>query len=266
MSLTQSPGPLSGSPGPGNYAIDGPRHRLMLTPLPRRVRGDLGGRTVIDTDRAALVHETGLRPQLYVPLDAIDPALLQRTEHTTHCPFKGDASYRSIRAGERVAENALWVYDDPLPAASWLHGLAGVYLERLDRWRDEEEDVLGFPDPYHRVDVRRTARHVQVRARGEVVADSRAALLLSETALPNRYYLPRADVTATLQGPTGRTTFCPYKGEASYATLVLGDGSELADAAWCYEAPYPESAAVAGHVSFWGDDVEVIVDGAAVAS
>jgi uncharacterized protein (DUF427 family) len=259
MSLTQPPGPLAGQPGPTNFTISGPQHRLLATPVPRRVRGELGGEIVIDTERSMLVHETGLKPQLYVPLDDVRADALHRTDHGTHCPFKGDASYRTISVGDGVAENALWVYDAPLEPAAWLQGYAGVYLDRLDRWFDEDEEVQGFPDPYHRVDVRRTSRHVEVRARGELIAVSERALLLSETALANRYYLSREDVTARLHGPTDTTTYCPYKGTASYWNLELPDGTVLPDAAWSYETPFPESGPVAGLVSFWGDDVDVSV-------
>jgi uncharacterized protein (DUF427 family) len=260
MSLTTPPGPLSGSPAPSNYAVDGPQHKLLLTPFPRRVRGELGGEVVIDSTRAHLLHETGILPRLYVPLDDVGGAL-ERTDHTTHCPFKGDASYRTIRAGGATAENALWVYDEPIDGASWLRGLAGVYLERLDRWRDEDEEVSVLRDPYHRVDVRRTSRHVQVRAGEDLLAETTAALLLSETGVPNRFYLPRADVRAALHGPTERTAACPYKGTSSYFTVELPGGRRLADAAFAYDAPLGDAAAVAGHVSFWGDDVEVLVDG-----
>jgi uncharacterized protein (DUF427 family) len=265
MSLTSPPGPLSGSPAPSNYAIDGPPHKLLLTDLPRRVRGELDGQVVIDTTRAHLLHETGIRPQLYVPLADVRGAL-ERTDHATHCPFKGDASYRSIRAGDRVAENVLWVYDEPLEAAAWLHGLAGVYLDRLDRWLDEDDEVRAFTDPYHRVDVRRTSRRVQVRAHGELVAESGDALLLSETGLANRFYLPRAAVTAPLHGPTDKTTYCAYKGTASYLTLELPGGERLEHAAWFYPEPIGDSIAIAGHVSFWGEGVEVVVDGETVPS
>jgi uncharacterized protein (DUF427 family) len=257
MSLTRSPGPLAGDTGNTNYAIEGPKHRLLATPVPRRVRGELGGQVVVDTEGAFLLHETGLSPQLYVPLADIDAATLTRTDLSTHCPFKGDASYRTITVGDRVAQDALWVYDEPLEPASWLAGYAGVYLDRLDRWRDEDEVVTAFPDPYHRVDIRATDRTVEIRARGEVVASSTRALVLSETALANRYYIPREDVSADLRGPTDTSTFCPYKGTASYWTLVLADGTELVDAVWSYEEPFPECGPVAGFVSFWGDDVDV---------
>jgi uncharacterized protein (DUF427 family) len=261
MSLTSPPGPLSGSPAPSNYDLDGPPHKLLLSAFPRRVRGELAGEVVIDTTRAHLLHETGLKPQLYVPLDDVSGAL-ERTDHATHCPFKGDASYRAIRVGDRVADNVLWVYDEPIEAASWLHGLAGVYLDRLDRWLDEDEEVRAFLDPYHRVDVRRTSRRVEVRAHGEPIAETTESLLLSETGLANRYYVPRAAVTgSTLHGPTAKTTYCPYKGVASYLTVELPDGRRLQDAAWVYPEPFGDAAPAAGHLSFWGEGVEVLVDG-----
>lgn len=254
MSLTHAPGPLAGEPGPANFAIDGPKHRLLATPLPRRVRAQLGGETVIDTEGAILVHETGLKPALYVPLADVRADALTRTDHATHCPFKGDASYRTVTVGDRVAENALWVYDQPLPGAAWLDGYAGVYLERFDRLLDEDDEVQGFPDPYHRVDVRRAAGRAEVTADdGQPIASSDRALVLSETALPNRYYLPREDVSATLHGPTATTSWCPYKGTATYWTVELADGTRLEDAAWSYEDPYPEAERVRGLVSFWGD-------------
>ncbi|MCW2994991.1 MAG: hypothetical protein JWQ18_2486 [Conexibacter sp.] len=263
MSLTQPPGPLSGQPGPANYTLDGPQHKLLATPLGRRIRAELGGQVVIDTEGAFLLHETGLKLALYVPIDDVAPGTLERTDLSTHCPFKGDASYRTITVDDGVAEDALWVYDDPLPAASWLKGYAGVYMDRLSRWWDEDEELQGqaFPDPYHRVDIRRSARRVEVKAKatGELIAASERPLLLAETALPNRFYVPRKDVKVRLHGPTDTTSWCPYKGTATYWNVELADGTILTDAAWSYETPYPECTPVLGLVSFWGDEVEISV-------
>jgi uncharacterized protein (DUF427 family) len=260
MSLTTGTGPLSRQPaGVFNATIDGPKNTIYFEDFPRRIRAELGGEIVIDTEGAILLHETGLKPALYVPVDDVRAGTLDRTDHTTHCPFKGDASYRTITVDDGVAANALWVYDAPLERAAWLEGYAGVYLDRLDRWYDEDEEVQGFPDPYHRVDVRRTSRRVEVRARGELIAATERALLLSETALPNRYYIPREDVGAKVHGPTDTQSWCPYKGTASYWTVVLADGTPLVDAAWTYETPYPESGPILGYLSFWGDGVEISV-------
>ena len=263
MTLTRSIGPLSGTaPQTVNYRIEGPPHRLMFHPFPRRVRAELAGTTVLDTRHGMLLHETGLTPRLYVPDADLDGRLLEPTDHSTHCPFKGDATYRSIRVGDRVVENAVWTYPEPLPAASWLLGYASVYWEAADTWYDEDEEVVGhLPDPFHRVDVRSTARHVQVLAGDTLLAESRRPLVLSETGLPNRWYLPAADIVAGLVEPSPTRTRCPYKGEASYWTATLPDGGRVADVGWSYETPLPEAARIAGHRAFNHDGITVLVDG-----
>jgi uncharacterized protein (DUF427 family) len=188
MSLTKRPGPLSTSPTPEvNYRIEGPAHRILFEPHPRRFRAELDGRTVLDTVGGRLLHESNILPRLYVPLDDFDASLMERTDHTTHCPFKGDASYWSVRAGDRVAENAIWAYEDPLPEASWLAGYASMYWHVADAWYEEDEQVFGhLRDPYHRVDVRRSSRHAVARANGEVVAETDSPVLVFETDFPVR--------------------------------------------------------------------------------
>jgi uncharacterized protein (DUF427 family) len=262
MGLTFGDGPLSPTaPQTVNYDIVGPAHKLLMRPFPRRVRAEFAGATVLDTRRGQLLYETGILPQLYVPEEDLDAAAFEPTDHSTHCPFKGDASYRSLKVGERVVENALWHYPEPIETAAWLSGYAALYWSAADAWYDEDEPVLShLPDPYHRVDIRQSSRHVQVFAGDELVAETRAPLVLSETGLPNRYYLDPADVTAVLT-PTDTHTACPYKGEASYWTVRLGDGRELADAVWGYPKPLAESSAVTGRISFLHDDLRTVVDG-----
>jgi uncharacterized protein (DUF427 family) len=260
MGLTRTPGPLAGTgPDTTNYRIDGPKHRLLMHPFPRRVRAEFAGQTVLDTRAGVLLHETGLGPQLYVPEADLRADLLEPTDHSTHCPFKGDASYRSVRVGDRVAENAVWAYREPLPEASWLAGYAALYWSSMDRWLDEDDEVDGhLTDPFHRVDIRATGQRVRVRAGDLVLADSTRALVLSETSLPNRYYLPAEDVREELLVPSDTRTVCPYKGWASYWSL-RADGRELTDVAWGYPEPLPESGRIAGYRSFLHDEVTVEV-------
>jgi uncharacterized protein (DUF427 family) len=259
MTLTRAPGPLAGGEQLVNYQIDGPKHRLLMHPFPRRVRAEFAGQTVLDTRNGVLLHETGLPPAFYVPEADLRSELLEDTEHSTHCPFKGDASYRSIRVGDRVAENAVWAYREPLPAAHWLSGYASVYWSAVDRWWDEDDEAVGhLPDPFHRVDIRATSQRVRVLAGEQVLAESTQALVLSETGLPNRYYLPESDVRGELLKPTESRTVCPYKGWASYWTVTL-DGQELTDAVWSYLEPLPESTRIAGYQSFLHDDITVEV-------
>jgi uncharacterized protein (DUF427 family) len=262
MSLTKTDGPLAPkAPATVNYAIDGPAHKLFMQAFPRRVRAEFAGRTVLDTTHGVLVHETALLPRLYVPEADLDASAFVATDHSTHCPFKGDASYRSLVVGDRVVENALWHYPTPTPDALWLEGYASLYWEAADAWYDEDERVHGhLTDPFHRVDVRRSSRHVQVYAGDQLVAESRSPLLLAETGFPLRWYLSPEDVTVPLE-PTATSTHCPYKGDASYWTLRLPDGRELTDAAWGYKDPLPEAVRIAGLVSVVHDDLRVLVDG-----
>lgn len=263
MALTRADGPLSPkAPKTVNYRLDGPAHKLLMHPFPRRVRAEFAGRTVLDTQRGVLLHETALLPRLYVPEEDIDGSLFVPSDHSTHCPFKGDATYRTLRVGDRVVENALWTYPEPLGAASWLAGYSSLYWEAADAWFDEDEQVFAhLTDPYTRVDVRRTSRHVQVLAGDVLVAESHSPLVLDETGLPLRWYLSPEDVRVPLE-PTGTHTRCPYKGEASYWTVRLPDGRELTDAVWGYPEPLPESARIAGALSFLHDGLTVLVDGA----
>ena len=271
MSLTFSAGPLSGGPLSGhppetvNYRIEGPAHKLLMHEFPRRIRAVFGGQTVVDTTRAMLLHETGLPPQVYVPVQDIRADLIQPTDHHTYCPFKGTASYWTVTAKDQQAENAIWSYPDPNQEASWLAGYAGFYWDAMDEWYDEDERVAGdgrgrLRDPYHRVDVRRSSRPVRVLLKntGTVLAETAHPLLLSETGLPNRFYIMPADVRQDLLEPTDTHTHCQYKGTASYWTVNTGD-HKLTDAVWSYPQAEGDAAAVSGYLSFLHDDLTVEV-------
>lgn len=261
MSLTQSHGPLSGKPPQTNYRIEGPAHRLLFQPFPRRVRAIFGGQTLLDSRRAQLLHETGLLPQLYIPYEDVCFDHLEKTAHSTHCPFKGDASYWSICAGDQRAQNAVWAYESPMESAHWLRDHAAFEWHAMDAWFDEDEEVQGHPrDPYHRVDVRETSGHVRVVIGDETVAETDRPKILSETGLPNRFYIPPSDVRRGCLEPSAKHTICPYKGTASYRNLRLGD-NRIENAAWFYPEPLEEAFRVRDHLCFSGDGVTVEVDG-----
>lgn len=262
MGLTRTDGPLSAhAPKTVNYTLDGPAHKLLAHPFPRRVRAEFAGRTVLETRNGILLHETNLLPRFYVPEADLDASAFVPSDHTTHCPFKGDATYRSLKVGDRVVENALWAYPDPVPAASWLAGYASLYWEAADAWYDEDEQVFAhLTDPYTRVDVRPTSRHVQVLAGSEVVAESHRPLVLNETGLPARWYLDPDDVRVALE-PSETSFRCPYKGRSSYWSARLADGREIADAAWSYPDPLPEAVRIAGRICFHHPELTVLVDG-----
>jgi uncharacterized protein (DUF427 family) len=260
MSLIQGSAPLAARPAPGNYAVDGPKHRLFFEPHPRRIRALVDDRTVLDTTRGHLLHETNILPVLYAPLEDLHAEVLEPTDHSTHCPFKGDASYFSLRVGDRLVENAVWTYREPLEASSWLEGFAAIYWHKVDTWLEEDEEVRGhLRDPYTRVDTRPSSRGVEVRAGDEVVAATERPVLLFETSLPTRVYVPREDVRVELEASEKRT-YCPYKGEATYWSVRLAGGRVIEDAAWSYESgnllddgPH----AIAGLVCFLHDDLQM---------
>src|SRR5215216_2142692 len=258
MSLSLGTGPLAGQPG-GAFNFDlseAPAHRIFFSDYPRRLRAVVGDRVVLDTTGAKLLYETGIPPVPYVPLADFDQALLERTDHSTHCPFKGDASYWTVRAGAELRENAVWAYEDPLPEATWLRGYGALYWKQASEWLVEEERVLGsLRDPFHRVDVHESSRPVTVTAGDRVIAGSERPKLLFETGLPMRVYVPRADIAAGVLARAEKRTVCPYKGEASYWSVA---GAQ--DAAWSYESPLPEALKVQGHVAFDSDSDAVEVE------
>jgi uncharacterized protein (DUF427 family) len=255
MSLSLGTGPFGKAPaGAFNFDLNGsaPPHKIYFADFLPRVRAVVDGRTVLDTTRAKLLYETGIMPRLYAPIEDFDAEVLARTDHTTHCPFKGDASYWSVTVNGSSRDNAVWAYESPLAEAAWLEGYASLYPEQADEWWVEDERTLGqLRDPFHRIDVLPSSRRVRITAGDEVLADTDRALLLFETGLPPRAYVPRADVRAPIE-PAEKRTVCPYKGEARY-----WDVGGVAEAAWSYEYPRPESTGIAGHLAFDPERVDV---------
>jgi uncharacterized protein (DUF427 family) len=236
-------------------------HRVWTEPNRRRVRVFVAGQPVADSSRTIYVFETGHLPVYYFPREDVRFDLLEQTEHHTHCPYKGDASYYSIVVGDRREENAVWAYPDPLPSVSELADYVAFYWDKADAWYEEDEEVFRHPrDPYHRVDVLESSRHVQIQIGGVTVADSHRPRLLFETGLPVRYYLPKLDVRQDLLVPSATRTRCPYKGEAVYWSARV-DGDLLKDVVWGYPAPIPEAPKLAGLVAFFNERVDVLVDG-----
>lgn len=256
MTLTLGTGPLaSGAPDTTNYNLDGPQHKLLFSPFLRRIRAVLAGETIVDSEQVMLLHESNIFPVLYVPVADVATEFLTKTDHTTHCPFKGDASYWTITAGGRVEENAAWGYETPIESAPWLAGYIAIEWGRMDRWFDEDDEIFGhIRDPYHRVDARPTSRRFQVRVAGNQVADTTGAFVVSETGGPNRMYIPVADIKTDAFTKSETTTHCPHKGDTVY---WHHHESNTTDVAWSYPAPLEEATRIAGHWCFDGDNVEI---------
>jgi uncharacterized protein (DUF427 family) len=237
--------------------------QLRHEPTERRVRARIGPDTVVDSTRAVLLWE----PRRVVPSYAVPVADI-RAELAPAPATNGDAPgvlHPGIPFGVHTAPG------EPVSIAGRagagfrladedLDGYVALDFDGFDEWYEEDEQVAGHPvDPYHRVDVRRSARPVRIELDGELVAETTDARMLFETQIPTRFYIPRADVRAALH-PSATRTYCPFKGAASTWSIELG-GRRHEDLAWSYERPLPAAGAVAGLVAFWDERVDVFLDG-----
>ena len=115
------------------------------------------------------------------------------------------------------------------------------------------------PTADHPITVEPTGKHVTVRVNGEVVADTDDALTLQESTYPAVHYIPISDVAQDALKPSDTTTYCPYKGDASYYHVTTAAGDTVEDVIWTYEQPYPAVGDIAGHVAFYPDKAEIVV-------
>jgi uncharacterized protein (DUF427 family) len=262
MSLTVGTAPFSREPaGRFNVAIDRSSSILLWDPVPHRVRALFAKETVVDSAHAVLLHETGLLPVYYFPQQDFRDDLLRQSEKSTHCPHKGDARYWHVEVGGRRAPDAVWAYPEPIESASFLAGYAALDWNSFDEWFVEDEQAFGHPrDPYARIDVYKTSRHVRVLVDGEVLADSRRTHVLFETSLPPRYYFPPEDVRSELFQPSSRRTRCAYKGSAAYWHVGVGDRL-LEDLVWSYPKPQHDAERVRDLFCFFNERVDLEIDG-----
>jgi uncharacterized protein (DUF427 family) len=232
MGLTIGTAPFGERPaGVFNADLAAPEHLLYFEDSPRRVRIVFAGQIVADSGRV-----------------------------------KVEAAYWSLAVAGRRAQDAVWAYEQPVETASWLAGYCSFVWDAVDAWYEEDEQIFGHPkDPYHRIDILASSRHVRISYGGVLLAESRRPMLLFETGLPVRYYLPAEDVRTDLLEASDSHTRCPYKGVASYYSLRTEDGL-AADLAWYYPDPTPEAGRIGGLVCFYNERVQLDVDGSGPGS
>jgi uncharacterized protein (DUF427 family) len=262
MSLTIGTGPLAPeAAGRFNAPLGLPARLLLFDPYLPRVRALFEGETVVDSLRTMLLHETGRLPVFYFPLSDVRADLLEPSGKSVEAPGKGVASLRTLRVGDRTAPAAAWVFEDPVPEASFLRDHVTFEWAAIDEWFTEDEQLFGHPrDPYSRIDVFKSTRHVRVSRGGELLAESRRPKVLYETALPPRFYLPADDVRTELLVASPSRTRCAYKGSASYWHVRVGDRL-VEDLVWTYRDPQHDAAPVAHHLCFFNERVDLEVDG-----
>jgi uncharacterized protein (DUF427 family) len=225
----------------------------------KRVRAYLGGEVVADTTSPLLVWERPYYPTYYIPLADVRAELIPADDAVVRSPSRGDGRRFSIRAGGKLAQGAA-VRHEHSPFEE-LRDAIRLEWDAMDAWFEEDEEVFTHPrDPYTRVDILHSSRHVRVEIDGVTIAESTSPRLLFETGLPARYYLPKPHVRMELLEPTASVSHCPYKGQAEWWSVRAGDGL-YEDLAWSYPIPLPESQKVAGLVCFYNEKTDIYVDG-----
>jgi uncharacterized protein (DUF427 family) len=206
-----------------------PFDELTYYPTARWIRATRGGDTIVDTRRAVLLWEPGKRvPSYALPRQDVAPG---------------------VAAAGRG-------FDDPD-----LVGYVSLSWDAAEHWYEEDEEVFVHPrDPFVRVDAIKSSRHVRVERDGRQLAESGEPILVFETGLPTRYYLPERDIDAALLSDSDLETGCPYKGFASYHDVTT-DGRHHPGLFWYYRAPFPEVSQIQGHLAPYSERVDLIVDG-----
>ena len=227
-----------------------------VEPAPRRVRAVLGGQTVLDTTAARYVWEWPSYPQYYVPLSDVAPGVLV-DEGVEKRRKVGPVRQYGLSAGGQTRSAAAWA-----PTSGELEGTVHLEWSALDAWFEEDEQVFVHPrSPYTRVDALRSSRTVRVELDGVLLAESSSPVLVFETGLPTRYYLPRTALQLDVLEPSDTVTECPYKGRTSaYWSVRIGDTVHR-DLAWSYDFPTRQLLPIAGLVAFYNEKVDLSLDG-----
>jgi uncharacterized protein (DUF427 family) len=262
MSLTVGTGPLAPrAAGAFNVELPGFEGLIYLDPSPRWIRAIFAGETVVDSRHASLLHEHGRLPVYYFPREEVRMDLLEPSGRRESSATRGEARYMNLRVGDRVAEDAAWLHPHPAPGAPALEGLVSFEWNAMDEWYEEDEPAIVHPrDPYHRIDVLDTSRHLRVSLDGEPLAETTRARVLFETGLPPRWYLPTEDVRSELLIDSEKRTGCAYKGFASYWSVRIGDRVEE-DLVWTYREPRREVEPIQDYLAFFNERVDIEVDG-----
>jgi uncharacterized protein (DUF427 family) len=221
VSLVAGRGPLSKDPA-GWFSPPLADDVVFVEPHPRRVQAIRDGHTVIDTERALLVH---------------------RRDHPLSYAFPAEV------VGDLPVE--------PEPEAP---GYVHVPWDAVDTWLEEGRQLVHYPpNPYHRVDCRPTKRGLRVSVAGTTLVDTVDTVIVFETALDPRLYVNPSAVRTDLLRRTDTSTYCNYKGYATYWAAVVGD-TVVDDVAWSYEDPPPECLPIKGYLSFDATRADVIAE------
>jgi len=218
----------------------------------KRVRAYINGVCIIDTKKAKLVWLHRYYPKYYFSDFNFDSPYISGAPKEVD----GDKKVYTINVGQS-GPRTLTLY-----TAGKLAGLATVEFSAMDAWFEEDEEIfIHAKDPYKRVDILQSSRHVRVEVNGVILAETRSPRLLYETGLAVRTYIPKTDCRMDLWVASDLTTGCPYKGTAHYYDVILPSGEKFKDIIWWYPTTILETAPIRGYVAFYDEKVDVWVDG-----
>jgi uncharacterized protein (DUF427 family) len=233
------------------------RGRVKVETGAKRVRLYLENRLVADTLRPLLVWEKPFYPTYYVPAQDV-LAELKPTGETEHSPSRGDAEVHDVVVeGITVAGKARTIPESPLEE---IRDAVRFDFDAFD-WFEEDEPIYTHPrDPYSRIDVLSSSRHFRAVLDGVVIAESPNSMILFETGLPPRYYVPITALNQDLLRRSDTVTHCPYKGAATYWSVQIGDKLHE-DLIWDYRTPFPEVQKITGMAAVYNEKVDIFIDG-----
>jgi uncharacterized protein (DUF427 family) len=258
MGLAWQQGPLGSGPI-GKILVPQalPERILYAEPLRRRMRVVYDEKWLVDSNDVVLLHEPGHYPVAFFPLAEIAEGAITATDRVTPHKEFGPTKWFTVNGQSAQAPRAAWTYPDLPDYAEILANRVAFSWRHMDGYFEEDERILGHAaDPYHRIDIRQTSRHLVVKIGDQVIADSTSPLALYESGFAPRWYVPRKDVKESGFTLTTDNTFCPYKGLCSYWEI-----EGRAQAAWGYLDPYTEVTRIKGHYSFEPEVVDVFIDG-----
>ena len=125
----------------------GPDHPITIEPASGQARVRVQDHVIGGSDRALVLKEANLPPVIYFPREDVEAAFLSKTSHTTHCPYKGDASYYSLFINGSLIENVAWSYETPYPAAEAIRGMLAFYPDKVDVYEVDEADIADHRQP-----------------------------------------------------------------------------------------------------------------------
>lgn len=234
---------------------------IYVEPSPRWVRVEFNDTYIADSKRTVLVWDTRGIPMYYFPREDVRMNLLKESDKIANYPGQGKTMHWDLVVGDRTAEDAVRAHPEPPQSHDEIKEFVTFQWSAMDAWYEEEERIYVHPrDPYKRVDVLPSSRHIKIVLDGVTLAESDRPHLLFETGLPTRYYIPPEDVEMDLLESTDKHTRCPYKGKASYYSIRLGD--ELYENyVWTYPDPIEECPKIEGLLAFYNEKVDIVLDG-----